>query len=742
MEQTQATAFVENCIHDAPAPCSRACPFGLDLRSFMKKIGRGRLSAAYREYRAAVVFPTVAAALCPRPCRESCQRCLLGDEPLDLEHLEEAVVRLAGGEAPDSFPIPEKQERVAVIGAGPAGLSAALCMAQKKYPVTVFERASGWGGNLRERADFETFDKDFAFQFSREQVEFRFGEEVRSLDALGDFTAVYIATGAGGEDFGLLSGWDSELFTVAREKTFMGGALCGMPLMESLAAGPELSRLMEGAIQTGRAVGGRKKSRCNSANLVPKGAKSAPAVVPADGIGYTKAEAKQEAARCFQCNCARCMEGCALLDKYHKAPEQMAMEIFADSGPHFLSSRTMTRETYSCNQCGWCKSACPEAVDLGGLFHLSRVSRVEEGIEPAALHDFWLRDLAFASNEAFLAASKDGENCRYAFFPGCQLPASLPEQTIAAFAALSKGENTGIILGCCGASAWWAGEQKLWEENTARLRAAWESLGKPVLVTACASCADMLSRFTPEIETVSVYELLLGQDDLKLTASFESAAIFDPCSARRDDGLRRAVRALARQSGTELSELPEAGRCCGWGGHIRTANSALYDHVVQQQIEQTDLPYIVYCANCREVFLEKGKPCRHILETAFGACDERFTISEKKANRLKVKASAMEMMGMEYPRVPHAAWENISLLVDAEVRREMESRLISDEDVKECIHVSEQENGRFTDGEGRYLASLTKKVLTYWVEYREENGAYRILDAYCHRMRFGEEAQP
>ena len=202
MELSEATGFVKNCIHDSPAPCSCACPFGLDLRAFMKKAARGRWPAAYRELRTAVVFPELAAAFCPRPCMEKCQRSLVGDEPLDIARLEEAVIRIAGPQPPDAFPVTPKDSSVAVVGAGPAGLALALNMAQKKYQVTVFEAEDGWGGALRSHSDFEKFNADFSLQFSAENVRFSYGTKICSLDELSGYDVIYIATGDGGDSFG------------------------------------------------------------------------------------------------------------------------------------------------------------------------------------------------------------------------------------------------------------------------------------------------------------------------------------------------------------------------------------------------------------------------------------------------------------------------------------------------------------------------------------------------------------
>ena len=742
MELSEVSVFVERCIHDTPAPCSCVCPFGLDLRSFLKKAAKGRLTAAYRELRTAATFPTLAAAFCPRPCRDKCQRALIGDAPLEQGLLEQAVLRLAGHQPPDVFQIPQKQARVAVVGAGPAGLALALNMAQKKYPVTVFDAQSGWGGHLRSHPNFSVFEEDFSNQFSAETVDFRFHTRVSSLEELADFAAVYIATGEGGEDFGLLSSWDPILMTSSRGTVFLGGGLCGMPLMESIAAGTSLARLMEGAIQTGRAQGSPRPHRCHSHRLIPPDAPSAPPVLPSDPeTGYTKEEVKAEASRCFQCVCDRCLKGCELLDHYHKAPQQISMEILADSGPHFLAGRTMTRETYSCNQCGWCASACPEGVDLGALFQFSRTARAAEGIQPAALHDFWLRELDFVSHEAFLAAPPRGKSrCQYAFFPGCQLTASLPEQTLAAWRFLQAHYDAGVVLGCCGAPAWWAGEQSLWEENTRQLRQAWTDLGQPIMVLACSTCSDLFRRFLPEIQTISLYELL-EQEVPVSTQLFPQAAVFDPCSARQDDKTKRSVRSLARRAGTALEELPEPGRCCGWGGHMRTANPQLYETITEHRAQESSLPYLVYCANCREVFRERGKSCRHILEGIFGCCDRTYYLHEKRANRLQVKGEMMQdMLQQEFIPTSHP-WDSLSISVGDEVRQAMEAHLISDDEVKECIWTAKQQGEGFTDGTGIYLASLQKRVMTYWVEYREVDCRYEILSAYCHRMRFGEGEQ-
>ena len=739
MELSQLATYVGTCAHDAPAPCSGACPFGLDVRAFLKKAGKGRVSSAYRDLRTALVFPSIAAELCPRPCTGACLREKAGGA-MAMGLLEQAVIRLSGDPQPDVFQIPEKDAGIAVVGAGPAGLALALHMARKKYRVTVFEKSDAWGGSLRAHPKYSVFQQDISRQLSVETIDFRYGHVVTDLSELSGFRGVYVATGEGGADFGLLSGWDSQSCRTARQGVFCGGGICGMPLMESMAAGAKISVTMETLLQTGRMPEKTEKSRCFPEKLTLPPVEPAQSVAPADPeTGYTKAELKQEAGRCLQCNCDMCMKDCGMLAKYGKAPEQIAMELMADSGPHFLSSRTMTRQTYSCNLCGNCKDRCPEGIDLGTMFQMSRTARVAEGIQPEALHDFWLRELDSVSGECALALLPPGQpSCRYVFFPGCRLPASLPEQTIQAGRLLTETFQAGVVLGCCGVGAWWAGDQKRWEANSQWLRQTWSDMGRPVFVLACATCELMLSRLVPEIQTVSLYRLLGQVENLTNRASFPAAAIFDPCAARDNDGFREDVRKLAQRFGYTPQELPEQGHCCGWGGHMRTANPALYQSLAERQAGKSDLPYLVYCANCREVFLEQGKECRHILETLLGTCDRVYYLHEKHENRLRVKEAFMKELQNQPFTPPVHPWDGITLLIDRQVQQEMEANLIDNDTVKECIWCAREQGGGFVDQNGVNLACLKRSVMTYWVEYTETPEGYRIQSAYCHRMRFEE----
>ena len=442
----------------------------------------------------------------------------------------------------------------------------------------------------------------------------------------------------------------------------------------------------------------------------------------------------------MQCVCDGCMSGCELMAHYRKSPLKLATDISGDShtAPPF-SNCAATRQTYSCNQCGACADRCPEGIDLGALFRFSREDRWQRGKWIPGVYDYWLRTLDFHGETGFYA-SKD--HCDALFFPGCQLTATKPEQVLAAWRFLREQGSVGVMLGCCGVPAVWAGDLARQERNLAQLREHWEAMGRPQIITACATCADQLRKQLPEAPLRSLYQVLSESDAAPAARlPFVEAAVFDPCAARGDTLLRRSVQKLAERAGCTVEQLPDSSNCCGYGGHMRLANPELYKEITDHRSSESDKPYLVYCANCLEVFRSKGKAAAHILDAVFpGEPDAAPTLEQKRNNTLRVKASMMkELENKDFLPEP-AVWDGLKLVFSEDARANMEDKLITDSDVAEAIFAAEQEQDYFEDGSGLRTACLMKKVLTYWVDYRPlPEGAYRVEAAYCHRMRIGEE---
>ena len=130
------------------APCTSACPSHLDIPTYIEYVKEGKFEESLAVIREATCLPGTLGRVCIRPCEENCRRANI-DEPLSIKYLKRFVAdyELDKRHAPPSEPpAEEKEDRVAIIGAGPAGLSCAYYLAVKGYPVTIFERFPESGG--------------------------------------------------------------------------------------------------------------------------------------------------------------------------------------------------------------------------------------------------------------------------------------------------------------------------------------------------------------------------------------------------------------------------------------------------------------------------------------------------------------------------------------------------------------------------------------------------------------------
>jgi len=128
------------------APCQTACPAGTDAGRYIGLIGEGRYSEAYAVAAEVNPFPSVCGWICTAPCEPACRRGTL-DEPIAIRTLKRFAAE--HGTLPD-LPAPSlrRVERVAIVGGGPAGMSAAYYLARLGYAATVFEAMPVPGGMM------------------------------------------------------------------------------------------------------------------------------------------------------------------------------------------------------------------------------------------------------------------------------------------------------------------------------------------------------------------------------------------------------------------------------------------------------------------------------------------------------------------------------------------------------------------------------------------------------------------
>ena len=186
-------------------PCRVACPAGINVQGYISLIADGKDEEALALIREDNPFPSVCGRVCTRPCEAECERGKI-DEPVAINALKLFVSQqaLKGGKIRVE-PAPRKyEEKIAVIGSGPAGLSVACFLVRQGYPVTVFEALDEPGGKLRACIP--------AFRLPREELDAdidhirQLGVEIRTSASLGrDFTvadlrvkgfrAIFIASG-------------------------------------------------------------------------------------------------------------------------------------------------------------------------------------------------------------------------------------------------------------------------------------------------------------------------------------------------------------------------------------------------------------------------------------------------------------------------------------------------------------------------------------------------------------------
>jgi formate dehydrogenase beta subunit len=183
-------------------PCKHACPAGINVPLYVYLIGEGKYQEAMAIIREKVPFPGVLGRVCIHPCEEACRRCTL-NEPISIKFLKRFVAdRDAGLWKTYARKLPPTGKKVAVIGSGPAGLTAGYYLVKTGHAVTVFEQFSKAGGMMRVgipdyRLPPEVLDREIEVM-EEAGVDIQLNARVESVDSLFEqgYEAVFLAPGA------------------------------------------------------------------------------------------------------------------------------------------------------------------------------------------------------------------------------------------------------------------------------------------------------------------------------------------------------------------------------------------------------------------------------------------------------------------------------------------------------------------------------------------------------------------
>ncbi len=759
--------------------CADACPFKLDILEVQERVLKKRFNAAYKTIRDSLCFPGIVAEICPGYCEGQCIRKAF-DAPVQIRMLEKSINALASRREPNSYNLPKRPNKVAVVGAGLSGMAFALKMASRKYQVSVFEKSSQIGGSLKDILSEDIYMEEFQLQFKNESYNLELNREIRDLKELEDFDVIYVATGKDGNHFDQLpsglnvegaieeiSHSQDEDFNVEihwpdgkKSGLFFGGELLGRDHIYALAEGINTAALADNYIKTGVIeemddLFGGTQSKC----VADEDRITVADATESKKDVYDEDEIITEASRCIRCQCNGCESYCDLVNFYGKWPVKMRDEIFLSVKPagSLVHKSPARKYIAACTDCRIMEeSACPEHIELCSMIKSARHQMHAVDKMPLAYKQYYTRDMEFANGE-YAAVVKKGTN-NFAFFPGCNLGALNPDYVIKPYKwLLEKFPGTGLLLKCCSIPIDWAGNTEDHIKAIEELRQNWEMMGKPTLITACLSCDRHLKENLPEIETITLYEFIARRAELldafaggNLGDENPVYSIFDPCSAHGRDEVIDSVRSIAKAVNLSFGELPKKDKhgCCGFGGQGEVAQPEFTDHVVKRRMELSENPYLVYCSNCRDIFQGRGKKAVHILDLLFDIDpDGRMklpSLTTRRENRTTLKERLLqEIWGESMDNKPQGSIYRLKM--SEEVAAKVEKQRLLAEDISRVIERAESTGRRTRNPENNHYKAYDEiGAITLWVEYGYGDDASsnerEIFNVFSHRMQIKLEA--
>ena len=323
-------------------PCTATCPLHCNAQGYVALISQGKFKEALALVREKLPFPGILAYVCSHPCERECKR-IEEDRPISICDLKRSLIEYV--EEPEFVftPSEEKSQKVAVIGSGPSGLTAAFDLRKMGYRVTLFESKNEMGGLLTHgfpsyRLPRQMIEKDLSV-IKKMGIEIRLnaevGKDISPETLFQSFDTIYIATGmAGAESMvrifkglkrtrrGTIQVDPVSLHTDLKG-VFAGGDLVTGPgtIVESMAHGRKaaisIDRYLRGEdLFQGRESEGSQISPLRSTlpDSKREEREAPPDMVKPLRTGLTLEEAMEEAKRCLNCggcsDCGECAKYC------------------------------------------------------------------------------------------------------------------------------------------------------------------------------------------------------------------------------------------------------------------------------------------------------------------------------------------------------------------------------------------------------------------------------------------------
>ena len=389
-------------VGDCTAPCQRACPAHMNIPLMIRQIEDGQPEDAIRTVKKDIALPAVLGRICQAPCENGCHRKSY-DSPLSICSLKRYAADIDLAQKSPFCPASKTNsgKKVAVIGAGPTGLSAAYYLLQDGHACHVYDQKPQPGGMLRYGVSDEDLPEsvlDLEIECIRELgaeflMERSLGKDLGWDNLRNTYDAVILAVGKINPEILEITGVefssrgiviDTKTFETSVPGVFAGGNAVSEARMtiRAVAHGKNLAYSVNQFLGNKAVTGPARRFHSmlgkiceEEAGEFMKEAETHERIVPKGGLkdGYADEEASRESQRCFGCDCRK-LESCKLrqYSEVYKANQRRFTFVERKRFQKNIQNDNVIYEPGKCIKCGLCVQITKRAGEKLGLTFVNR----------------------------------------------------------------------------------------------------------------------------------------------------------------------------------------------------------------------------------------------------------------------------------------------------------------------------------------------------------------------------------
>ncbi len=389
-------------VGDCEATCSRGCPANMNIPLMIRQIKDGNFEEAIKTVKNDIAFPAILGRICSAPCENACIHKLY-DNAVSICKLERIVGDLDLAKKNPYKPEIDKQtnKKVAVVGAGPTGRSAAYYLQRSGNQVTLFDKFEKPGGMMKygvpaDRLDKKVLDNEIS-QIINLGVQFKanseLGKNIDFTELIQKFDALVLSMGTVDQNTPDLPGLDisakgivvdKNTFQTKISNVFAGGNTirAGRSTIRSCAHGKLMAQSVNAYFKDSIAKVLDKRfnstiGRVNKDELKEfvKGSQPHKRTIPADeeNSSYTVEESVKESTRCFHCDCRK-IDTCKLREyaDLFKGNQKRFKITKRNSFKRIIQHEKVIYEPGKCIKCNLCVRITEKAGEELGLTMINR----------------------------------------------------------------------------------------------------------------------------------------------------------------------------------------------------------------------------------------------------------------------------------------------------------------------------------------------------------------------------------